>query len=344
MNEKNSYIDFIKGIAIFLVVFAHCLQYGNGAEFLNDGLYWENTIMKVIYSFHMPLFIAISGYLFYFSCKRHGIITSVGRRIKLLLPICVTWALILWLAGSIFKHTYHIKAFFRLIFTDFWFLWAVMICVVIIALIESIKNYRLKILSYIITVSCIFITPDFYWLNAHKFMLPYFFVGYMCAKNDLYSKIQQYDRCIVTTSLCMWGGLLLFYDKSSYIYTTGITLIGKTDIYEQLAIDIFRYLIGFAGVVTVLYVVKILLNYLHGSQNKIKSYIVKGIDYSGENSIEFYILSTYLFVYVLPRLTQSFSLNYIVTFVETVIVMLICVACGILLKRMGVIGKLIIGK
>lgn len=93
-----------------------------------------------------------------------------------------------------------------------------------------------------------------------------------------------------------------------------------------------------------LYVVKILLNYLHGSKNTITSYIVKGINYSGENSIEFYILSTYLFVYVLPRLTQKFALNYFVTFVETLIVMIICAACGFILKRMGIIGKLIIGK
>lgn len=210
---KNPYIDFIKGIAIFLVVFAHCLQYGNGATFLNDGLYWENIIMKAIYSFHMPLFIAISGYLFYFSCKKHGIITSVRRRIKLLLPICITWALLLWMTGSIVNHTYHVKSLIRLIFTDFWFLWAVMVCIVMTALIESIRNHRVKILSCITIIICFFIIPDFYWLNAHKFMLPYFAVGYMCAKYDIYSKIHKYDRCILTTSLCMWGGCCLFIIK-----------------------------------------------------------------------------------------------------------------------------------
>ena len=51
LSKRNDSIDFLKGIAIFLVVLAHC---------------WilDREIFFFIYSFHMPLFFCISGYLF----------------------------------------------------------------------------------------------------------------------------------------------------------------------------------------------------------------------------------------------------------------------------------------
>ena len=49
--KRDKSIDFIKGIAIFSVVLAHCW-------FISDELF------EFIYSFHMPLFFCISGYLF----------------------------------------------------------------------------------------------------------------------------------------------------------------------------------------------------------------------------------------------------------------------------------------
>ncbi len=49
--NRDKSIDFIKGIAIFLVVLAHCLS-------------MSDVVFQFIYSFHMPLFFCISGYLF----------------------------------------------------------------------------------------------------------------------------------------------------------------------------------------------------------------------------------------------------------------------------------------
>ena len=61
---KNQNIDILKGVAIFLVVFGHCIQYCSQGYF--D--FFENKVFIFIYTFHMPLFMLISGYLFYNSC------------------------------------------------------------------------------------------------------------------------------------------------------------------------------------------------------------------------------------------------------------------------------------
>ncbi len=70
-NKRNTSIDFIKGIAIFSVVLAHC---------------WllDREIFHFIYSFHMPLFFCISGYLF--STKKRYKDFLVGKIKNLLIP------------------------------------------------------------------------------------------------------------------------------------------------------------------------------------------------------------------------------------------------------------------
>lgn len=55
MNDlRISYIDQLKGIAILLVVLGHVIGYNN----CEDSFLW-----RFIYSFHMPLFMFISGYV-----------------------------------------------------------------------------------------------------------------------------------------------------------------------------------------------------------------------------------------------------------------------------------------
>lgn len=51
MNERITYLDTAKGVAIILVIIGHC--------------YWISAVPRLvdwIYSFHMPIFFIISGY------------------------------------------------------------------------------------------------------------------------------------------------------------------------------------------------------------------------------------------------------------------------------------------
>lgn len=53
--KRLEYVDVMRGIAISLVVVGHILQF--------NGLATDNSVFEFIYSFHMPLFFAISGYI-----------------------------------------------------------------------------------------------------------------------------------------------------------------------------------------------------------------------------------------------------------------------------------------
>lgn len=65
---RNIYLDVVKGIAMFLVIWGHCIQY-----FTASSTHYENIVFKVIYSFHMPLFALILQYCIEFMKKAKNI-------------------------------------------------------------------------------------------------------------------------------------------------------------------------------------------------------------------------------------------------------------------------------
>lgn len=85
--------DYLKGIAIFLVVWCHCIQYIFGETF-------DNTFYSIIYSFHMPLFMIISGYL---SSKKtdDSIITLAVAKFRRLIIPNISWGSIVLIASAI---------------------------------------------------------------------------------------------------------------------------------------------------------------------------------------------------------------------------------------------------
>ena len=74
MAERNTQIDSLKFFLIFLVLVGHCLD-------INLGLHSNNALFRFIYSFHMPVFVILSGIMF----KEKGV--------KKLIVGCITLAI-----------------------------------------------------------------------------------------------------------------------------------------------------------------------------------------------------------------------------------------------------------
>ena len=71
MPTKNPIIDIAKGIAIILVVYGHVIEHSMAPWGFQD--FFQNPVFKIIYTFHMPLFVFISGYLMANSLNRHSV-------------------------------------------------------------------------------------------------------------------------------------------------------------------------------------------------------------------------------------------------------------------------------
>lgn len=85
MKTHNKVLDVAKGIAIMLVVLGHSFP---------DNVFTGQTrldqiatfIYDFVYSFHMPVFFCISGYLFYDAWISHSSGTIKRKAQRLLIP------------------------------------------------------------------------------------------------------------------------------------------------------------------------------------------------------------------------------------------------------------------
>jgi fucose 4-O-acetylase-like acetyltransferase len=138
---RDQFLDIAKGLAIILVVAGHVIQ-GSSEKF--DDLFW----FRVIYSFHMPLFVFLSGSVaaIAFSPENvkagvYSIInqakTRIGKAaIRLLIPF-ISWCVINQL---IYHHSDSVLSAVALAFrrpdTALWFLLAIFYCITLSSIFD----------------------------------------------------------------------------------------------------------------------------------------------------------------------------------------------------------------
>ncbi|MBT8609375.1 acyltransferase [Polynucleobacter paneuropaeus] len=159
IQNRNQFLDIAKGIAIILVILGHTFQ--GLSENFDDSLGF-----RIIYSFHMPLFVFISGMVFSFTLKRqlleqssiHSLLKLLLIRIqrsfiRLIIPF-TAWTII----GYFINHRYEASKIWELkplfIFLikvlhspdwSLWFLVCVFYCIVVLSFFEfCLAILRLK--------------------------------------------------------------------------------------------------------------------------------------------------------------------------------------------------------
>lgn len=163
-SKRYIYIDKIKGLAILLIVLGHIILW-NG----NEG----NYISNYIYTFHVPIFFIISGFLYY--SKRDMIFQKSNKEIfiekskKILYPyftfsvICVVYLVIRAILNyqsisSIVKVIINIIFFFG--YGPLWFLPTLFIAEIIFYIILKFKSPKILIIFLIIcSIFCILLSP-----------------------------------------------------------------------------------------------------------------------------------------------------------------------------------------
>jgi len=250
VKERNLTIDYLKAFAIVLVVLGHSLQYGLGQP--NDGIF-DNWLMKFIYSFHMPLFMMISGYLFGFSVKKHSFNDNLLGKLKsLLVPIAfwsipVTFIDIIKYSPERLNPWDFFKTYLNEFIGQFWFLWAVLLCSVVVLIVN--RFLKDSIIVYVVIFGLTFVIPNMIMVDElYRFMFPLFVLAYLICKYNILENLSVRKIYSITiVSMVVFIALLIFYDRESYIYISGHSLIHKQNWLHQLFVDIYRIVIGIAG-------------------------------------------------------------------------------------------------
>lgn len=349
-HRRNPYIDILKGIAIILVVFGHCLQYGSGDDYFYSENYFANPLFKCIYSFHMPLFAMISGYLFSYSIqKRTAKKILIKQFCSLVIPV-VAWTLTITFidtaanlcCGNGSLSISWVKDTVRLCLTNLWFLWGIFWCSLAVILIRTL--FRDHIIAYSILLIVLLFVPSRLNSDLYVFLYPYFISGYLYIyiykinKNLLCFRAEGTRKSIkyivIAAIAILYCILLANYDYDHYVYTTGVSLLGR-DMGRQLGLDTYRWLIGFIGSILVMIVVKLSVS-ISPKVNKILAYL-------GTKTMGIYIISNYLNTYVLLPLCSKFQLNYICTIIETIVILFLSCIFAFLIGKQKILKKIFLG-
>lgn len=344
-DSHNKLLYFIRGIAIVLVLLGHCIQYGSGEKYLETEMFFENLVFKFIYSFHMPLFMLVSGYLFYFTVNKYSLKQLMVNRIQRIIIPIMMWGSVsegIIILKNIIRenqltiHSVGIDYVMTSLF-NLWFLWAIFYCSIAVIIIR--KLFKDNIIIYILVLLLTLILPDNLNMHMYKYMYPYFIISYLFNKHQdkiiiFFSRFK--DKLLILISSLIYISLFVSYQHDSYIYTTGITLLGK-NIKYQLVTDLYRWIIGLVGSIFVILLLKSIY------KNIMKSKISELIVIFGMNSLGLYILNGYLNQYLLTKVTAGFSMNYILIIIETVAILIISCFIIFMIRKIPTADKLLLG-
>lgn len=301
-NQERAYINVVKGIAVFLMIWGHCIQYCAKESF--D--VFHNSVFQFIYSFHMPLFMLISGYLFSISFQKRDLKTLLVHRTQSMLqPIVFASmlnALLAKLPTFLLYGTIHVtngelfSGFYSL-----WFLWCVLSSSTAAAIAgKTAHGPWTQLLYMILGVFLVALFPENHY---HVYMYPYFVAGFYYGMYR--SRIPAWLNKYAIVSLVIFIAMVPLYKSKHLIYATPV-YTPEMELPDLIRLNAFRWGIGFAGSVSVLTVTGWVFSMLAGKKHGFR--ILEMLAKLGENSLAIYCISVSLLSVYLPKFYDRFLL------------------------------------
>lgn len=176
---RDPYLDIMKGLAILLVVVGHAIQ---SLPNYQDGL-----VFRTIYSFHIPLFMFLSGAVASYSSSPMDR-KFVWKKFLLLVVPFAAWAVV----SSIIRSWpgFHLHVFWEnltriAVYPDWglWFLWVLFLNFCCLAASKKLfpkAGYMSYVIVWLLTMA---LPTNKYGIGLVKWHFPFFAAGYLIFKN-----------------------------------------------------------------------------------------------------------------------------------------------------------------
>lgn len=234
---REIYLDIAKGISILLVILGHIIQYTS----LNNS-FLNNEIWIFIYSFHVPLFMHISGQLLFKSLQKNKK-NIISCKIKQLLTPVIVWGVII-VSLYIILYTVTKKECFypnlhKELVMSHWFFKTLLCCSLILILSHQLSILYKTIIPIILIGLIILALP--YNIFFVKSMYPFVLLGYLERKFNLIPKIykNRYSIPILIIYICT----IFFYKGEYTIYFPNNNIIA-----------LYRFFLATPGIHSILYI------------------------------------------------------------------------------------------
>jgi fucose 4-O-acetylase-like acetyltransferase len=203
--KRLLWADSLKGWLIILVVLGHSIQHVLGIDSET------NHIWNIIYSFHMPAFMAVSGYLAYRpanSGSNYNVLSSIFRRFRQLVIPFFLWTLILLsLYGKLSINA--VEEYIIYPDNGLWFLLVLFFISTIFFLASKVAEIIKFKQEYIMTIMCIFLT--FIQIIFELRILGFQFIAYYFLFYTLGFYVHKYENKIITKNSSIIFLLLIIW-------------------------------------------------------------------------------------------------------------------------------------
>lgn len=235
----------------------------------------EEPVYRFIYSFHMPLFMMVSGY-FAVGSMRMDFFSMTLKKVRQILLPCFTWITIVWICLSLLdvikgNQIQFVKLYWGYL-NQFWFLKSLFICYLLAYF--ACKN-KLAYVIAIILSQCI----SYSFVNM---MFPSFMIGMYLRNLDVYKSVIYKLRYILLALFCV---MLCFFDQRFW----NIDLISSKVVFYgniyYVMLYCYKMLVGLLGAISIMMI--FLVNFKNID-------FPKFITRCGSMTLGIYILQSYI--------------------------------------------------
>lgn len=245
-KERLIWADSLKGWLMILVILGHVLQQ------LAGGVDGGSHLWAMIYSFHMPAFIAASGWFAYRKNRPWGGYKSViGRRFMQLMVPFLLWSVIKLVRGWDFSYNTIADVVLRPD-TSFWFLWVLFWINVIFIGCQLLADKLKKDELLIVGGAAIMLVALMVGANIRVFgfqFLAYYFVFYLlgyCLHR--FEQIRVSNKWLICIMTFVWL-YLAWYWQMSHVPSN---IAGIPHLPSSLVLPGYRFLTATLAVVVIL--------------------------------------------------------------------------------------------
>ena len=339
MSTRIKYFDALKFFTIYLVVWGHCIQH------FQTNNYGENIVFRYIYSFHMGLFMMVSGF-FSVSSMRMSISKFVAKKFMRLIYPCIVWGGMIWIILEA-THSFHYSKdniSFVGLFTDFYWMsdfWFLKSCFICYCLAYLGINSGLKNAYWIPLTLLLSLLLPFFQVT---YMFPCFLLGWFLKNNQ---KLADWIFTKTHYFVIIFVIMLIFWNTNAWNNSHCSLSIQSTDfiqvLFELLYYRVYRLLIGLVGSVTAISVFHLLF--------KANNPFPKLFDICcqmGAYTLEVYLIHSIIFAWILEYIVNLDNIGFMfytffITPVCSIIILIICVYISKLTHRSSIMSHLLWG-
>jgi len=297
-NRELDYIDITKVLLTFFVLLSHILKMftSKGAFLLGDSLVC-NYLTNFFYSFQIPLFFFVSGYVYNITYSRYDSLKIFYiKKIKRLIIPYLFWGMVIWppLVVLLKINTFH--SVYEYVWNGIilgydskhlWFLLSLFITFLLFSFIQikRINNLALLSISIILFILSFFV-PSIFQISHSCYYQLFFVIGFLYKEKEV--NIKKIHFLIILQCIILHIVFVKFSFSNS--------LINKLK----------ELLCAFLGIIDTLYI-SFFLSF------KIKN---RFINYLYDNSMGIYIIHPFI-LYIISYYLQNFSIsNYFIIIIS----------------------------